>query len=64
MNAFEQALDIYVAIKTDIALADALAVGDEEVIDIPNADHLNALVIPGHGGRRFRIEGLKIKREK
>lgn len=64
MSAFDDALEIYSEIRHAGIAADALEVGDKEVIEIPHADHLNALLVKGKGGKRFRITGLEVVREK
>jgi hypothetical protein len=46
-----------------IAQGKALAVGKEMKVYIPNATAVNALLVKGEAGARYRIEGFVIKRE-
>lgn len=59
-------LDIYAEFKLATRLADAelSQVGDDAVIDIPDAKKINALLLKGKGGARYRIDGLHLTREK
>lgn len=63
MSVLDLALELYSEIKHVGAEADHLAVGDTEVVDIPDAEKLNALVVKGKNGKRFRITGLNVVRE-
>ncbi len=64
MNVLELALELYSEIKLIGLEADDLEVNGSEVVAIPHAEKLNALVIKGKGGKRFRITGLQVEREK
>ncbi len=64
MSAFEDAFVIYGSIAAAAARSDALEVGDGDTVDIPHAEKLNALLIKGKGGKRFRIVGVQVVREK
>lgn len=59
-------LDIYAEFKLAAKLADAQLsqVGDEAVIDIPDARKINAFLLKGRGGARYRIDGLRLTKEK
>lgn len=58
--------DLYAEIRLAAKLADAelSQVGDETVVDIPDAKKINALLLKGKGGARYRIDGLHLTKEK
>jgi len=64
MSFLEDVLEVYAEVKHVGIEADALNVGDQEVFDIPDADKINALLVKGKSGKRFRIDGLRATREK
>ncbi len=64
MNVLELALELYSELKLIGLEADDLEVGDVEVVEIPHAEKLSSLLIRGKSGKRFRITGLQVEREK
>lgn len=64
MNVLDLALELYAEIKHIGIEADDLEVGGDEVVTIPHAEQLSALLVKGKGGKRFRITGIEVTREK
>lgn len=64
MGILDLALELYADMRLVAAEGDHLEVGDTEVVEIPHAEALAALLIKGKSGKRFRITGLQVEREK
>lgn len=58
--------DLYAEIRLAAKLADAelSQVGDGAIIEIPDAKKVNALLLKGKGGARYRIDALHLTKEK
>lgn len=50
-------------LRAAIAGAQAMTVGQEEKVYVPDAEELNALVVKGPNGTRTRVIGFVIRRE-
>ncbi len=66
MSVFEDVLEVAGEIRLAGKVAEATLKqpGDEMIVDIPEAQRINALLVKGRGGSRFRIDGFHVTREK
>lgn len=60
-------LSLYAEITAEeqliVQVGDTLPVGDKVTIDLPHAEKFAALLVKGHGGKRFRAVGIVFHRE-
>ncbi len=52
------------ALKAELAGVNDKEVGETTIIEVPEAKRLNALLLKGKAGSRFRITGVVLEREK